>query len=170
MKLMVPVVGIMFASGICCCGDFLTNAVKEGVEKGMEAAGQQASTGTEAGPTSTAPEVTVSSGGGGGGLVTVDGACGPFKDMGVKAPSGFSIMVCSNTGSSSSLVMQGSGDPIELCKPLKGWVESQGYSITAAAAMSGTSSIVARKGGQNFVVACTDSTGQTLVSYSLTSM
>jgi hypothetical protein len=79
-------------------------------------------------------------------------------------------MVCSNTGSSSSLVMQGSGDPIELCKPLKGWVESQGYSITAAAAMSGTSSIVAKKGGQNFVVACTNSTGQTLVSYSLTSM
>jgi hypothetical protein len=165
MKLMVPFAGIVFASGICCCGDFV-EGIKTGVEEGMKQAGQDVTvTVGDGGTTATTGTTTVSTGG--GGLVAVDGACGKFKTMGVQGPAGFSIMACSDTGNSAALVLQGSGDPVELCKPIKTWVESAGYNVTMNAAMGGTSSIVSQKGTERLVIACTNQTGPTLVSYSL---
>lgn len=176
MKLMVPVAGIVFASGICCCGDFV-EGIKTGVEEGMKQAGQDITVSTgdgttvtvgDGGATATTGGATATTGGGGsGGLVKVDGACGKFGAMGVQGPAGFSIMACSDTGNSAALVLQGSGDPVELCKPIKSWVESAGYTISVNAAMGGTSSIVSQKGTERLVIACTNQTGPTLVSYSL---
>lgn len=174
MKLMIPVAGIVFASGVCCCGD-LVSKVQEMAQEEMNKEGVTVTTGDGTavqvgdGGTTVTTGSTTASASGAGGLETVSGACGRFGTMGVKGPSGFSIMACSDTGNSAALVLTGSGDPSAICKPLKDWVEGAGYTVTVNASMGGTASIVSQKGGERFVVACTNSTGPTLVSYSLSS-
>ena len=168
MKLIVPVVGIVFASGFCCCGDFM-----EGVEQGMkEAQEQQAGGGAD-------EDVDVKLGDGGaevkaggaevklGGGAALGNLCGPFAELAPPAPSGFSVMTCvtsTTMGGGSTLVLTGSGDPAEICKPYKGWAEGKGFSITASGDSMGTGFLTANKGSQRLTLSCSNMTGQTLVS------
>ena len=173
MKLAVPAAVIVFASGMCCCcgGDWMDEA-REQIEREMGAQSGASSSSEEISASSDGTTVTVTtsepSSSGDDGYVAVSGVCGPFKTMGVKAPAGFSVMVCSDQGPNSSLILTGSGDPVAACKPLKAWVEGLGFEVQASANMGGTSSIVSQKpGGAHFTIACTNATGPTLITLAL---
>jgi hypothetical protein len=178
MKLMVPVAGMVFAAGTCCCGDF-TEEFQKGFDeefgKAMEQAAEEAAKQAtpEGGVTVTTGDGTTVTVGatataGGGGLETVGGACGRFKDMGVVGPSGFSVLMCSDTGGSAALTIQGDGDNVAHCKSLKGWVSDKGYSLVVENDSGDTYSLVTKKGSESFVVNCMKQAGGVWISYSVT--
>lgn len=161
MKLFIPVVGIIFAIGACCCGD-----MGELTEK-MEEMKVETTDGGSTTTTTTSSSTTTTSGGSG---EAVSGACGRFKDWGVKAPSGFNSVACSDDNGSGGLVLQGSGSPADACKVIKAWAESTGAKLTTEAAMGGTTSLIYQKDDTQITAACTDATGQTTVSIALSKM
>ena len=125
--------------------------------------GNSTVTTTTGGATATAGGATATVG-----TSAIAGLCGRFASMGISAPSGFSTMVCSDNGAgSASLILTGSGDPTEVCKPFKGWITSRGYEVQADVGFGGTWSITAQKGGENLTVACTNMTGPTLITIAL---
>lgn len=171
MKLVVPFAGIVIGSGICCCcgggGDMeeMMNGMKSKVEEQIQTTQGGTSTTTITDGNST---VTTTNGGVTASVGALAGACGRFATMGIPAPAGFSTMVCSDSGAgSASLILTGSGDPTEACKPFKGWITSKGYEIKADVGFGGTHSITAEKGGENLAVACTNATGPTLITIAL---
>lgn len=174
MKLVVPLAGIVIGSGICCCcggGDMteMLNGMKSKVEEEVTAAqgGTTTTTVTDGTGTVTTTNggITATSEGATTAVGSIAGLCGRFATMGIQAPAGFSIMVCSDGGAgSASLILTGSGDPTEVCKPFKGWITQQGYDIQADVGFGGTYSITSRKGAENLAVACTNATGPTLIT------
>ncbi len=159
MKLFIPVVGIIFSIGACCCGnmDELTEKMDEiKVEAPMDGGSTT---------TTTTSSTTTTSGSSEGDAV--DGACGRFKDWGVKAPSGFKSVACSDDAGSGGLVLQGSGSPADACKVIKAWAEGTGAKLTTESNMGGTTALIYQKDDTQITAACTDATGQTTVSISL---
>lgn len=173
MKLMVPVAGMVFAAGsCCCCGSFFDDLKSEVMsEAGNFEAGEDFDINLD-GDDADAPEAASgsasgSSSGASTGFPAFEDTCGRFTSMGITAPSGFKKLACADSGGSSSLVLTGSGDPETICKPYVSWVESQGYKVQFQGGMSGTQSIVAQGNGERMVVACTNSSGPTLITFSV---
>ncbi len=97
----------------------------------------------------------------------VDGACGKFKDWGLTAPSGFKTTVCSDQGDSASIILSGSGSPSDACKVIKTWADGTGAKLTTQSDMGGTTALIYTKDTTNMTIACTDMTGSTTISVSL---
>jgi hypothetical protein len=165
MKLIVPVFGIMFGAGMCCCGDVFSDAMEAGMEDAMkDVEGGTAGGGTTAGGTTSGGTTTVATP---TGSATLGALCGPFGGMDPPAPAGFSVMACvssSTIGGGSTLTLTGSGDPAAICKPFKGWAESKGYNVTASGEAGGTGYLTATKGAQRMTLSCSNMSGQTLIS------
>lgn len=163
MKLMVPVAGIFVAAGACCCcgGGDIESMIEEMENQSGGAAMDdiKIEEPTEAGG---------SSGSGGGSFTAGEGTCGRFKTDGMPVPDGLSVLSCATMGDTESIVMQGSGSPAEVCKPMKAWATSTGWSVTTEAAMGDTTSIILKdNNSKQLVVACSNMTGQTTVSVSI---
>jgi hypothetical protein len=162
MKLMVPVAGMFVAAGACCCcgGGDMESMLEE----------MQNQSGGAAMDDIKIEEPSEASGSGGGsvGGGSTEGTCGRFKDDGLTIPSGLSVLSCATMGSTESIVMQGSGAPGEVCKPIKAWATGAGWSVTTEAAMGDTTSIILKdSNNKQLTVACTNMTGQTTVSLSI---
>lgn len=158
MKLFLPLGAILFAAAsCCCCGDLGGEIAKLGV----------------AVPGVDATSVTVSASGDGGTVTTgsvLAGTCGRFKEGGLTAPSGMSVMVCSEGGGADSIVLSGSADPASACKVVKGWAEGQGWSTEYDTNASGTYAVTMKKGSERLVIGCLEMAGQTTVSVSYSAM
>lgn len=160
MKLMIPVVGMIVAAGSCCCCGF-------DPEELMEEMSKQSGGGTE--------DVVVTDGGeadepasGGGGGGTTEGTCGRFKADGLSLPSGLSVLNCATSSGTESLVAMGSGSPKDACGGIKSWATGKGWAVEYDVEAGGSYSITLKNGGERMAIACTDSTGQTTVSVSIT--
>lgn len=160
MKLFIPVVGILFSIAACCCGD-----MDELTEK-MEEIKVEA----PAGSTDKAEDKTEEKSEGASAGEAVDGACGRYKDWGMKAPSGFKVVACSDDAGSGGIVLQGAGAPSDACKVIKAWAEGTGAKLTTEANMGGTTSLIYQKDDTQITAACTDATGQTTLSVALSKM
>lgn len=158
MKLFIPVAGIIFSIGACCCGDM---GDLEALSKQVE----EVQIETPASGGDKPAEAKPSSGGS-----AVSGSCGRFKDWGIQAPSGFNVVACSDDSGSGGLVMQGAGSPADACKVIRSWAEGTGAKLTTEATMGGTTSLIYQKDGTQITAACTDATGQTTVSVALSTM
>ena len=164
MKLLIPVGAIIFGSGFCCCsGDFL-EGFKQGAEEAIHEAEQK-----EAGGSTAAPEGGAADGGGGTEVAAgaLDGTCGRFKEMGVTAPAGSKVTMCTTDDSSTTLLVNTEVDTEAACKTFKGWVEGQGFTIQTEGTFGGTSSIVAHKDSDQLVIACMKVMGKNSVTLSL---
>ncbi len=153
MKLVLPVGAIVASVAACCCcgGDFTNfdpDALIEQLEEGSVAVDEG---------TADVGEATA----------TTSGTCGRFKTDGFSVPAGLSVTACATMGDTESLVMQGSGNPEEICKPVKAWAESKGWQVSNEFSGGGTSSLIAKEGGKQLTVACTDMSGQTTMSLSI---
>ena len=161
MKLFLPLGAILFAAAsCCCCGDFGNELSGLGID--IPSGDGATVTVTGDGGTSA----TASSAGGS----VLAGTCGRFKDGGLTAPSGMSVMVCSEGGGADSIVLSGSSDPGDSCKVVKGWAEGQGWSTEYDTEASGTHAVTMKKGTERLVIGCTSMAGQTTVSVSFTAM
>jgi len=98
---------------------------------------------------------------------TVDGACGRYRDWGLKVPAGFTVLACSDALDSGGIVLQGAGSPTEACKVVRAWAEGTGATLAMENAMGGTSSMIFEKENAQITVACTDVTGTTTISIAL---
>lgn len=157
MKILLPVATIVFAGGICCCGDLgsqLEALSGGGNEININVNGD----GTTTDATTAAPST---------GSVLA-GTCGKFKELSLSAPSGMSVMVCSEGGGNDSIVLSGGGDPSDVCKALKGWAEGQGFTTEFDVNSSGTYAVTLKKGSDRMSLGCTSMAGQTTASIALT--
>jgi hypothetical protein len=157
VKLLFPVTGVIFLSGMCCCGDFLQQA---GVDIPMP---DDATEGTEA--TAEAPAETTGSGG--GSVSALGGTCGRYKDWGIGAPEGWSASACSDDGTNGGLVLMGGSDPAAGCKAVKGWAEGKGFKTTMDTEMSGTTAVILEKDSTQMTLGCTSMGGQNTISIAL---
>lgn len=156
MKLFLPVAGIIFSIGACCCGNL------EEYQQKVDAKQEEVSTpATAQKPDGPKPAASGAA---------AEGSCGRFKDWSVPAPSGLKVLACSDEGGTGSLVMQGSGSPADACRAIRGWADGLGAKLTTEASMGGTTSLIYSKDSTQIVAACTDATGQTTVSLSLSAM
>ena len=157
MKVLVPVAAMIVAVGSCCCCGGDIQGLLEDIERQVNGSG----------------EAVVDEGGdeqpdlGGGGGGSTEGLCGTFKDAGMTVPSGLSVVSCATMGSTEAVVMQGSADPKAACAPLKEWATGAGWSVTTEASIVGTTSIIFKRDDKQLTLACTDQTGQTTVSASI---
>lgn len=160
MKLFLPLGAIFFAAAsCCCCGDFGSELSSMGIDipgAGTPAVSIGGSSGTQAAPAA-------------GGAVLA-GTCGRFKSDSLTAPSGMTVMVCSEGGGADSIVLSGSGDPGEACKTIKGWAEGQGWATEFDTQASGTHAVTLKKATERLVIGCTSMAGQTTVSVSYSTM
>lgn len=154
MKLLLPVTMLVFAAGFCCCGgDSVTQL-------------EQLTSGA---PASDAAPVADAGGGAApaaaGGTVAVAGTCGRFS--GLTAPSGSSVMACTTSGDTDSLVLTGGGKPDANCAALKEWAKGAGYSIDTDVAAMGSYAIMGSKDSTQLSIACTDMGGSATSSLSI---
>jgi len=154
VKLALPVATIAIASGTCCCcgGDFF-----QGMQSGFEEA-MQGQDGTEV--TVTADGGDDAPAGGGGGVVSaggtaLEGACGRFKEMGITAPAGTKVTICTtDPGSGDSLIATTEAGPDDACKHFAAWGTSQGFSTDTESTFGGSHSVLQSKGSDQLVIAC----------------
>ncbi|MDP2312346.1 MAG: hypothetical protein Q8P41_05530 [Pseudomonadota bacterium] len=99
---------------------------------------------------------------------TTDGLCGRFKSEGMSLPSGFSVIGCTTTAGSESLLAMGSTPPKDVCSSLKSWATGSGWNVESEVDMSGTIAMSLKNAGNRMSLSCTDSTGQTSVAISIT--
>lgn len=156
MKLAVPAVGIVVAAASCCCCGDLETKMDEIMGGGEPDAIYVEPDGTTVAPTPSAGAGTV-----------VSGACGRFGSMGIEAPSGFSILACSDQGSNGSLLLQGSASPKDACSTMRAWATGGGWNVETEASMGDTVSLIFGKGGDKMTVACTNMTGATTIAVTL---
>lgn len=152
MKLFVPVVGMIVATGFCCCGD------------SMDLSSPTVSTPE---PSSTAP---ASDGRGLGpslGGIAGGETCGKFKDAGMAVPGGLSVLACTVSGDQNSLVLTGSSDPKAACDAVKAWATGAGWSVQSQGDIMGTVGITLTKGSSSMSIGCTNATGSTTVSVAI---
>ena len=161
MKLLVPVVGIVFSIGACCCGDM--GGLEERMEELQGAAVEDAEAVPVEAPSAEAAAVPSAATPAG----TVDGACGRYRDWGLKVPAGFTVLACSDAPDAAGIVLQGAGSPTEACKVVRAWAEGTGATLAMENAMGGTSSLIFEKENAQITVACTDVTGTTTISIAL---
>ena len=165
MKLFIPVAGILFAIGACCCGDMdqMTEQMKD---LNPDAATTPAPTEV---PTVSGSSSAPVSGSASASGTAVDGACGRYKDWGLTAPSGFKVVACSDDAGSGGIVLQGAGSPADACKAVKAWAEGAGGKVTMESSM-GAETVMLTKDTTQITAACTDATGQTTISIALSAM
>lgn len=165
MKLLLPVGAIMFGAGFCCCGGDALEGFKQGAEQAMEEAAQDAGAPTgmavEEAPAPADAAAPAAAG------ATLDGACGRFKTMGVTAPDGSKVTICTTDATSDTLIYNTEVGTEAACKLVKGWVGAQGFTIVTEGTFAGTSSIVAEKGSDQLVVACMQVMGKNSVTMTL---
>jgi hypothetical protein len=168
MKIMVPVAGMIVAAGsCCCCGGDIESLIEEiqrevnggssadydiAVDEPVAADGAGDGAGSGSAPAATGNQ---------------DGLCGRFKTDGMSVPAGLSVINCASMGTTEAVVMQGSADPKEACAPIRAWALGAGWSVTTEASIVGTQSIILKQADKQLTVACTDQTGQTTVSVSI---
>lgn len=146
MKLAIPVVGMMVASGVCCCcGSDYSDQFAE-FEKASDAIAVP-----------DVPDVPSM-----GGSVSASDLCGRWGAMGLAAPGGLSMLACTDDGSSASVVFRGSGDPASLCADVKSWASGAGWNKITEASMGGTTSVIFKKDSTNMTVGCVDMGGTTV--------
>ncbi|MFN7142307.1 MAG: hypothetical protein ACK4YP_00905 [Myxococcota bacterium] len=167
MKIMVPVAGMVVAAGSCCCcgGDMteLFEEIERQINGGSSATFQEG--GDEAAADAVAgDEVDPVAAAGGG---STEGLCGRFLDEGLTVPSGLKVLSCGTFGGTESVVMQGSGDPKAVCSPMKSWATGHGWTVTTEASMMDTVSVILKNADKQMTLACTNATGQTTVSLSV---
>ena len=159
MKILLPVATVIFASGFCCCGDLVSQL--EGLSGGGNdlniTVNGDGATGASEGATAAPSTGSV-----------LAGTCGKFKELSLAAPSGMSVMVCSEGGGNDSIVLSGGGDPSDVCKSLKGWAEGQGFATEFDVNSSGTYAVTLKKGSERMSLGCTSMAGQTTASIALT--
>lgn len=168
MKIMVPVAGMVVAAGSCCCcgGDMteLFEEIERQVNGGSSATFQEG--GDDAADAvaddAAGDEAPAAAAGG-----STEGLCGRFLDEGLTVPSGLKVLSCGTFGGTESVVMQGSGDPKEVCSPMKSWATGHGWSVTTEASMMDTMSVILKNADKQMTLACTNATGQTTVSMSI---
>jgi hypothetical protein len=169
MKLFVPIVGMMVASGACCCcggGDMAEQIEALSREATENATSTPITTEGDAEEPAAEPAAEPASGGSGLGSSTA-GLCGRFKDDGMTLPDGFSVIACTTSGTTEALLLQGSGSPKDTCAAEKAWATGAGWSVTTEASMMDTSSILLAKDSNRMTLACTNATGNTTVSVSI---
>lgn len=165
MKVLIPVGAIIVGSGFCCCsGEFLEGfkqgaqeAIQEAEQKQAEAEGT-AVAGAEqpmAGSATAAPGTAL------------EGACGRFKTMGITAPAGTKVTVCTTDSGSDSLILELGVDPESACKTFKGWAESNGFTVQSEGTFGGTSSVVAYSSTDQFVAGCMNVMGKDTATLSM---
>lgn len=154
MKLLLPVATLVFAAGFCCCGGDTFSQFEE-----LSAGGAPS---VDVGG---APAASGGGGGGGGATTEVSGTCGKF--VGLKAPAGASVMACTTSGDTDSLVLLGGAKPAENCEALKEWAKGAGYSIDSDVNAMGSYAVMATSGSSQLTMACTDVGGQTTSSLSI---
>lgn len=159
MKLLLPVSAIVIAAGFCCCcgGDDMTSQLSElGVPTdGMPALGD-------------APAADAGGGAASGGGVALAGTCGKFKEKGLTAPSGASVMVCSEGGGNDSIVLSGGGAPADTCKTIKAWAEGVGYTTEFDTNAAGTWAVTMKGSTDRLTIGCTEMAGSTTTSVTVT--
>lgn len=156
MKLAIPVAAIAIASGACCCcsGEFF-----EGMQSGMEEAMQEQNGTSVTVTTEGGTTTTTTTGGGAGGAApagdALDGACGRFKSMGLTAPAGTKVTICTtDEASGDTIVTTTDVEPEAACKHFAAWGTSQGYTTDTEGSFGGTSSVIQSKGSDQLVIAC----------------
>lgn len=163
MKLAVPVLGIVVAAGgCCCCGDFTDDLAELGIP--MDDVVVEAPMG-EPVPSGDAPAAAAT---GGGSVSALGGTCGRFKEMGLGAPSGFSVLACSDSDGTGGLTIKGSGSPKDACETMKTWIKDNGWNITLESGMGGANTLMSEKGSEQLVVSCNNMTGETMIAVALT--
>lgn len=166
MKLLLPVGAIIFGSGFCCCsGEFF-----EGFKKGAEEAVERAQSGQAveapiapvepAGPGMAAPAAP-------GGTSKLEGACGSFAGLGVTAPTGAKMTLCTADPSGDTLIFTSPVDTAATCAGLKDWAVAAGFTVKSDGNFAGTSSIVAERGSEELVIGCTNVLGNNSVTMAL---
>ncbi len=157
MKLLLPIATVIFAGGFCCCGDIVSQL------EGLSGAG-----GDDVDININVDGDGGSASGGSTGGAMLAGTCGKFKEMSLQAPSGMSVMVCSEGGGNDSIVLSGSGNPSDACKSVKSWAEGAGFTTEFDVNSSGTYAVTLKKGSDRLSVGCTEMAGSTTVSITLT--
>lgn len=153
MKLAIPATGIIVGSGLCCCcGDFGNQFSDFGVDQNDFAV-----------PEGTPDAVPAPDAGGGGS----GDLCGRYGSLGVTVPSGLNVVACTDDGTNASLIMQGSGSPKDACTGLKSWGTGAGWNVVTEADLGGSYTVIMGKEGNNLTLACTDLTGSTTVSMTI---
>ncbi len=176
MKLVLPAGAIAFGAGFCCCcGDMLTPILQElGVPSDVisQVSGEEAATTpatepvgttqetTEAPPAATpAPEAAAPA------PSTVSTTiCGPFADQKLDIPGSFSVVSCSTSSTTSSIMMTGTTPARAVCNPMRDWADSAGWQMQNQAATDDTVALTFSKGSERLTIACSSSTGTTTVS------
>lgn len=165
MKVLAPVGTLVVAAiSCCCCGGDLESLIND-LEREVGGGSFSELTVGEDGEDVVDGDDVAEKGGGGGG--STEGLCGTFKDAGMTVPDGVRVVTCATMGGTESVVMQGSADPKASCVPLKDWATGAGWSVTTEASIVGTTSVILKKDGKQLTLACTDQTGQTTVSVSI---
>jgi hypothetical protein len=152
VKLLFPVTGVIFLSGMCCCGDFM-----EGLQSGMEGGTPVV---TDEAATDGAPAGSATS----GGATALGGTCGRFADWSIAAPSGWNVMACTDDGTNGSLTLMGGSDPAAGCKAVRDWAEGKGFSKTSETEAMGTTAITLEKDAARMTLGCTGMAGQNTVA------
>lgn len=165
MKLAIPALGIIVAAGGCCCCGGLTDELSE---LGIPVDGEEVVVDVPEEPGGDAAPVAPASGGGGGSVAALDGTCGRFASMGIGAPSGSTVMACSDDSGTGGLVIKTTASPKDACAVMKSWASGNGWNVTLESGMGGTSSIMTEKGADQLIFACNDMTGSTTISVALT--
>ncbi len=156
VKLLLPVSVIVFAAGACCCcGSDMTSQLEE--------LGVPADAIPSEGSSGSADAAPVAAGG-----ASLAGTCGKFKEKGLTAPSGSSVMVCSEGGGNDSIVISGGGTPEEVCKSVKAWAEGAGYTTEFDTNAAGTWAVTMKGASDRLTIGCTEMAGSTTSSVSVT--
>ena len=167
MKLIVPVAGIFIgAASCCCCGldpEELIRQIEQGSASsdGMDYGAGEPS--DEAAMDAATQEAVAAVMGG-----SSEGLCGRFKSDGLTLPSGYSVIACTASPGSESLLAMGGSPPKELCASVKSWATGASWSVESEVDMSGTVAMTLKSGGSRMSLSCTDSTGQTSLAVSIT--
>lgn len=160
MKLLLPVSTIVIAAGFCCCcgGDDVTSQLSE---LGVPTDAIPVTGGGDA----TAEAPAEAPAGGGSALA---GTCGKFKEKGMTAPAGASVMVCSEGGGNDSIVLSGGGSPADTCKGIKAWAEGAGYTTEFDTNAAGTWAVTMKGATDRLTIGCTEMAGSTTTSVTVT--
>jgi hypothetical protein len=159
MKLLVPVVGVVFSTGAFCCGglgESLNRLGLHGLKHDLGIADDAEVVPVEA--PSAAPHVPL------------DGACGRFKDWGLKVPAGFTVVSCSDEGGEGHMSLVGEGGPLEPHGALMMSALVSGATLSDTQPSPSQASVIAlQRGETKLTVECVGRGTQTNVSMVLTS-
>ena len=83
------------------------------------------------------------------------GACGPFKQWGLTAPAGFSVVQCEGDGDGGTgIALAGPGTPAAACAAMESWATSGGAVLAFKGPAGDTETLMLQKGSWQVSVAC----------------